>query len=83
MNLIIETLNFYADSYWGNEYFKFKTFIPSFDDQTEFTVDGIRVVKSECSINVSGYIIPDIHTIEPIITKNIPVNKILVGERTE
>ncbi len=81
MNLIIETLNFYADSYWGNEYFKFKTFIPSFNDQTDFSVDGIKIVKSECSLTVSGYIIPDIHTNKPIVTKDIHVEKVVLNER--
>jgi hypothetical protein len=60
MNGLVESFNFASDSYWGDkERFMFKTTINSFSTITEVGVDEDRVVKSEFSLTINGYLIPD------------------------
>lgn len=61
MNKIIEAINYAAGSYWGNpERFKFRASIQDFANITEITRDNERVVKTNFTIQLDGYIIPDI-----------------------
>jgi hypothetical protein len=61
MNSIIEAINYASDSYWGDpERFKFKASINSFVTNTEIPADNERIVKSTFSLNLFGYIIPEI-----------------------
>jgi hypothetical protein len=61
MNKIVEAINYAADSYWGNpERFKFKAQINSFTTAVELNEGSERVVKSTFSINMYGYIVPDV-----------------------
>jgi hypothetical protein len=61
LNKIIESVNYAADSYWGNpERFKFKATIDSFTTVTEVSAGKERTVRANFDINLMGYIIPDI-----------------------
>jgi hypothetical protein len=61
LNKIIEAINYSSDSYWGDpERFKFKSRIDTFNTITELNQGQDRVVRSTFSLNVNGYIIPDI-----------------------
>ncbi len=61
LNKIIEAINYSSDSYWGDpERFKFKSKIDTFNTITELNQGQDRVVRSTFSLNVNGYIIPDI-----------------------
>ena len=60
LNKIVEAINYAADSYWGNpERFKFKANIDSFNTVTELVQSQDRSVRSNFSIKMHGYIIPD------------------------
>jgi hypothetical protein len=60
MNKIIEAINYASDSYWGNpEQFKFQARIDSFANTTELPQGEQRVVKTNFSLRLYGYIIPD------------------------
>jgi hypothetical protein len=59
-NKIIEAMNYASDSYWGDpEKFKFRARIDSFATNTEIPLGAERIVKTNFSIKLYGYIIPD------------------------
>ena len=61
LNKIIEAVNYASDSYWGDpERFKFNASIDQFNTIQELNDGQERVVRSTFSINMHGYIIPDI-----------------------
>jgi len=61
MNKIIEAINYASDSYWGNpERFNFKARIDNYTTNVTLNQGQERVVKSDFSIKMYGYIIPDI-----------------------
>ncbi len=61
LNKIIEAVNYASDSYWGDpERFKFNTTIDQFNTIQEINDGQERLVRSTFSINMYGYIIPDI-----------------------
>jgi len=61
LNKIIEAVNYASDAYWGNpERFKFNASIDQFNTIQELNDGQERVVRSTFSINMYGYIIPDI-----------------------
>ena len=58
MNKLIEKINWSDGSYWGEPgKMKFKTYIESFTDVIEVS-DNERIVKTEFSIVLNGYLIP-------------------------
>jgi hypothetical protein len=60
MNKIVEAINYASDSYWGNpERFKFRARIDSFQTNTELPVGAERIVKTNFSLSLRGYIVPD------------------------
>jgi hypothetical protein len=60
LNTIIESINYAANSYWGNpERFKFQAMIDSFGFQTELNESSERVVRSTFTLKVNGYIVPN------------------------
>jgi hypothetical protein len=59
-NKIIEAMNYASDSYWGDpERFKFRARIDSFATNTEVPLGAERIVKTNFSIKLYGYIVPD------------------------
>jgi|TARA_R110000744_G_scaffold11514_1_gene34861 hypothetical protein len=61
LNNIIESINYAANSYWGNpERFKFKALIDSFATITEMNTGESRNVKATFTLTLKGYLIPDI-----------------------
>jgi len=60
LNTIIESINYAANSYWGNpERFKFQAMIDSFGFQTELNENSERIVRSTFTLKVNGYIVPN------------------------
>jgi hypothetical protein len=59
-NKIIEAMNYASDAYWGDpERFKFRARIDSFATNTEVPLGAERIVKTNFSIKLHGYIVPD------------------------
>ena len=59
-NKIIEAMNYASDSYWGDpEKFKFRARIDNFATNTEVPLGAERIVKTNFSIKLYGYIVPD------------------------
>tara|TARA_R100000734_G_C3307570_1_gene98154 strand:+ start:290 stop:1231 length:942 start_codon:yes stop_codon:yes gene_type:complete len=60
MNKIVEAMNYASDSYWGNpERFKFRARIDSYATSVEIQDAGNRIVKTNFSLKLYGYLIPD------------------------
>ena len=60
MNKIVEAMNYASDSYWGNpERFKFRARIDSYATSVELETAGNRIVKTQFSLKLHGYLIPD------------------------
>lgn len=61
LNKIVESINYASDSYWGDpERFKFRAAIDAFTTTTELTQGKDRLVRSNFTINLYGYIVPDV-----------------------
>lgn len=59
-NKIIEAINHTSDTYWGDpDKFQFRAMIDSYSPNAEMPEKGDRVVKTEFTIKLLGYIIPD------------------------
>jgi len=60
LNKIVEAINYASDSYWGDpERFKFKAKIDSFGITTELNQSDERSVRSNFTLTLYGYIVPD------------------------
>jgi len=60
MNKITEAINYAVDGYWGDpNKFTFKANVDSFDNTTEVETGNDRLIKSEFSLTLDGYIISD------------------------
>jgi len=58
---LIEMMEYASDSYWGNpERFQFRVNINSFSTVSELSDNAERVVRATFTLNLFGYIIPDI-----------------------
>lgn len=60
LNKLQEAINYASDSYWGDpERFKFNARIDSFPSAIELNTGTDRLIRSEFTINMFGYIVPD------------------------
>lgn len=60
MNKIVESINYASDSYWGDPArFKFLARIDSFTNNETLNQGEERLIKTNFSIKLNGYIIPD------------------------
>ena len=60
MNKLIEMINYSSDSYWGNkETFQFNAKIDTYNNITEINQGENRIVKTDFSITLQGYLVPD------------------------
>jgi hypothetical protein len=60
MNQLIEGIEFASDSYWGDpEKYQFRAIITSFPTPVVLENGADRVSKSEISVTLQGYIIPN------------------------
>jgi hypothetical protein len=60
LNKLQESINYASDSYWGDpNRFKFNARIDSFPNSTSLETGVDRVIRSEFTISMFGYIIPD------------------------
>ena len=58
-NPIIERINFTDNTYWGDpNRFKFRTQIEAFTNTTELVADSERMVKTEFTTTMYGYLLP-------------------------
>lgn len=59
MNGLIESINYSSDSYWGDpEKFRFNAQVNDYGNITEITQGDNRIVKTNFTINLQGYLVP-------------------------
>jgi hypothetical protein len=60
LNKVVEAIQYASDAYWGDPArFKFRAMIDSFSTNVEMAEGQERIAKSEFTIKLNGYIIPD------------------------
>lgn len=60
MDKLIESLNFASRSYWGDpNRFQFYSSIDSFEDSITYNVGDNRAVRTNFTLTLNGYLIPD------------------------
>ncbi len=69
-NKLVEGINFASDSYWGSpDRFRFRAMVDSYNTSAEIVQGNDRIVKSDFSINLLGYILTDTVNALPFNTK--------------
>jgi hypothetical protein len=83
MNKIVEKVNWSDGSYWGEPgKLKFRTAIDSFSDATEVS-DQERSVKTEFSITLNGYLIPEDFNNKITTQKYLTPKRLVIGNETD
>ena len=84
MNTIIERINFAAEEYWGDKKrFKFRVRISDFSNTVEVQVDDDRLVRSDFTLEVWGYLLPDtFENFKATTTKSLTPRKVVFGIET-
>lgn len=60
MDKLVEAINFASNSYWGDvSRFQFLTRIDSFEDALAYETGEDRLVRTNFTMNLNGYLIPD------------------------
>lgn len=61
MNKIVESVNYASDSYWGDPArFKFNARLSSFTNNETLNQGEERIIKTNFSITMRGYLVPDV-----------------------
>jgi hypothetical protein len=84
MDKVLEALNFASRAYWGDtNRFQFYSDIESFEDNLTFEVGEDRVVRSNFTIKLNGYLIPDsINKELAVSNRTYSVSKVVFGLET-
>tara|TARA_R110002073_G_scaffold88534_2_gene210102 strand:- start:13 stop:1569 length:1557 start_codon:yes stop_codon:yes gene_type:complete len=81
MNKIIEKIIFSEGAYWGEDgKFKFRTSIDSYTDASEFTVNSERIIKTNFTVTLKGYLIPEEFNNVVTTQKHLTPKRILIGD---
>ena len=81
MNKIIEKIIWSEGAYWGEDgKFKFRTSIDSYTDASEFTVNSERIIKTNFSVTLKGYLIPEEFNNVVTTQKHLTPKRILIGD---
>ena len=83
MNKLVERINWSAGSYWGEPgRMRFKTNIENYTDSVELS-EANRIIKTEFSISLKGYLIPSEFNDKVTTTKHLtPKNVVTTLEVT-
>ena len=81
MNKIIEKIIFSEGSYWGEDgKFKFRTSIDSYTDASEFSVNSERIIKTNFTVTLKGYLIPEEFNNVVTTQKHLTPKRLLIGD---
>jgi len=83
MNKIVERINWSAGAYWGEpNKMRFRTNIESYTDATEAT-DKERIVKTEFSVTLRGYLIPEEFNNLVSTQKHLTPKRLIIKNETD
>ena len=81
MNKIIEKIIWSEGSYWGEDgKFKFRTAIDSYTDVSELSVNSERLIKTNFSVTLKGYLIPEEFNNVVTTQKHLTPKRIFIGD---
>ena len=81
MNSIIEKIIWSEGSYWGEDgKFKFRTSIDNYTDASEVSVNSERLIKTNFSVTLKGYLIPEEFNNIVTTQKALTPKRILIGD---
>ena len=84
MNKIVEAFQYATDEYWGDKGgFKFRVRIDNFDNQTEVGEGTQRIVRTNFTMMVNAYLLPEKFDNESTHKKTIGPKKVVFGTETD
>ena len=84
MNKIVEAFQYATDEYWGDKGgFKFRTKIDSFDNTTEISEGSQRIVRTNFTMVVNAYLLPEQFNNQSTHKKSISPKKVVWGTETD
>ena len=84
MNKIVEAFQYATDEYWGDKTgFKFRVKIDNFDNTTEVSEGSQRIVRTNFTMAVNAYLLPEQFDNESTHKKSISPKKVVWGLETD
>ena len=84
MNEIIEAFQYATDEYWGDkDKYKFRVRIDSFDNQQEISETTERIIRTNFTMLVNAYLLPDRFNNEPTIKKTMTNKRTIIMVETD
>jgi len=84
MNKIVEILQYWEGQYWGDEKrFKLKAKIDSFDQNVEISTEKGRVVRSNFTLEIRGFLIPEVANDQITTQKAYSKQQIIIDTETD
>ena len=84
MNKVVEAFQYATDEYWGDKGgFKFRVKIDSFDNTTEISEGSQRIVRTNFTMAVNAYLLPEQFDNESTHKKSISGKKVVWGLETD
>jgi len=84
MNKIVEAFQYATDEYWGDkEGFKFRVKIDNFDNTTEVSEGSQRIVRTNFTMAVYAYLLPEQFDNESTHKKSLRPKKVVWGTETD
>ena len=81
MNAIIEKIIWSEGAYWGEDgKFKFRTSIDSYTDASEVSVNSERLIKTNFTVTLRGYLLPEEFNNVVTTQKALTPKRILIGD---
>tara|TARA_R100001443_G_scaffold100433_1_gene107859 strand:+ start:1863 stop:3401 length:1539 start_codon:yes stop_codon:yes gene_type:complete len=81
MNKIVEKIIWSEGSYWGEDgKFKFRTTIDSYTDASEVSVNSERLIRTNFTVTLKGYLIPEQFNKVLTTQKTLTPKRILIGD---
>lgn len=83
MNKVVEAFQYATDDYWGNKSgFKFRVKIDSFDNTTELSEGSQRIVRTNFTMVVNAYLLPEKFDNQPTTQKALTIKKVIWNNDT-
>ena len=84
LNMVIESLTFASDEYWGDKQkFKFSTTISDYNVVNEVGEGTERINRVEFTLNVKAYLLPEKFDGENTIKKSMSIKRVVVATETD
>lgn len=84
MNTLIEAYRYASDTYWGDkDKFKFRATIDNFTTEQNTDAGTERIIRTDFTLEVKGYILPKKFNNKPTTTKRYTVKEVKVTQETD